>query len=88
MPFARALVDELAASCRRRAPLMQVIAGPRQVGKTTAAEQLVARLRWPNVRAAADLPLPPGPEWLETQWQIARTLEPGTGEDRGRRSTG
>lgn len=55
---------------------MQVIVGPRQVGKTTAAEQLIARLAWPHVLAAADSPLPPGPEWIETQWRIARTLKP------------
>jgi predicted AAA+ superfamily ATPase len=32
----------------------------------------VARLGWPTVFAAADAPLPPGPEWIETQWQLAR----------------
>lgn len=80
MAFTRMLVDELATACRRRVPLVQVITGARQVGKTTAAEQLVARLRWPHVWAAADLPLPPGPEWIETQWQLARTLKPGVGQ--------
>ena len=80
MAFTRVLVDELAAACRKRAALAQVIVGPRQVGKTTAAQQLVARLGWPSVWAAADLPLPPGPEWIETQWQLARTLKPGTGQ--------
>lgn len=80
MAFTRALVDELAAACRKRAALVQVIVGPRQVGKTTAAEQLAARLGWPNVWAAADLPLPPGPEWIETQWQLARALHPARGQ--------
>ena len=77
MAFIRSLVDELATACRRKPALIQVIAGPRQVGKTTAAEQLRDRLKWPNVWAAADLPLPPGPEWIETQWQLARELQPG-----------
>ena len=80
MPFTRSLVDELATACRRKPSLAQIITGPRQVGKTTAAHQLVERLGWPNVWAAADLPLPPGPEWIETQWQLARTLEPASGE--------
>jgi len=80
MAFTRAIVDELAVACRRRASLIQVIVGPRQVGKTTAAEQLVERLGWPNVWAAADLPLPPAAEWIETQWQIARTLKPARGQ--------
>jgi len=79
MEYVRPIVDELVVACRRRAAPMQVIVGPRQVGKTTAAAQLVARLGWPGVQAAADLPLPPGPEWIETQWLLARTLKPGRG---------
>ncbi|MFZ9745143.1 MAG: ATP-binding protein [Opitutaceae bacterium] len=72
MSFERAVVAELVAGCRRREPLVQVLVGPRQVGKTTAAQQLVARLGWPHVWAAADAPLPPGPEWIESQWSLAR----------------
>lgn len=79
MHYVRPLVDELAAACRRRPPLLQVIVGPRQVGKSTAATQLIARLNWPHVWAAADLPLPPGPEWIESQWELARTITPPAG---------
>ncbi|MGB6451723.1 MAG: AAA family ATPase, partial [Steroidobacteraceae bacterium] len=80
MAFVRSIVLELAKACRHRAPLIQVITGPRQVGKSTAAQQLLQSLGWPNVWAAADLPLPPGPEWIETQWQLARTLKPAAGQ--------
>lgn len=80
MVFARSLVAELVQACRHRAPLIQVITGPRQVGKSTAAQQLLQSLGWPNVWAAADLPLPPGPEWIETQWQLARMLKPAAGQ--------
>jgi predicted AAA+ superfamily ATPase len=76
MAYSRALVAELATACRRKTPLIQVIVGPRQVGKSTAAEQLLRKLRWPQVSASADAPLPPGPEWIETQWQLARTRKP------------
>jgi predicted AAA+ superfamily ATPase len=76
MAFSRALVTDLATACRRTKPLIQMIVGPRQVGKSTAAEQLVRKLRWPHVSASADAPLPPGPEWIETQWQLARTRKP------------
>jgi len=79
MPFTRALVDELATALRRKPALLQVIVGPRQVGKTTAAEQLAERLGWPTVFAAADAPLPPGPEWVEAQWRLARLKQPGAG---------
>jgi predicted AAA+ superfamily ATPase len=80
MEFQRSIVDELAAAVVRKPPLIQVIVGARQVGKTTAAQQLVARLRWPHVWAAADTPLPPGPEWIETQWRLARLQPVGRGQ--------
>lgn len=73
MAFSRALVAELVTACRRKPPLIQVIIGPRQVGKSTAAGQLVHKLGWAHVSASADSPLPPGPEWIETQWQLARS---------------
>ncbi len=79
MRFTRALVDELVTTLQRKPALLQVIVGPRQVGKTTAAEQLAERLGWPTVFAAADAPLPPGPEWVEAQWRLARLKQPGAG---------
>lgn len=80
MPFATKIVSDLANACRHPAARIHVIIGPRQAGKTTAAEQLVKRLRWPAVFAAADAPLPPGPEWIESQWQLARHLRRGLTE--------
>ena len=80
MPFERSIVDELALACRRRSTLVQVLVGPRQVGKTTAAQQLADRLGWPQVYAAADAPLPHGPEWIETQWQLARSRPVSRGQ--------
>ena len=80
MVFERSVVDDLAVACGRRATFVQVLIGPRQVGKTTAAQQLAKRLGWPQVYAAADAPLPPGPEWIETQWQLARTRPPARGQ--------
>ncbi len=77
MSFRRAIVEDLAAALQGKVPLLQVIVGPRQVGKTTAAEQLADLLGWPTVFAAADAPLPPGPEWLDTQWRRARLQKPG-----------
>src|SRR5665213_1144939 len=57
-----------------RPPLLQVVVGPRQVGKSTAAEQLAVRLGWPHLLESADSALPPTPEWIETQWNRARAL--------------
>jgi hypothetical protein len=72
MAFERPVVGELAAALERRPPLLQVLVGPRQVGKTTAAAQLEARLGWPSHSASADAALPHPPEWIETQWRLAR----------------
>ncbi len=67
----RELVGDL---CRRLGgpPLIQVIAGPRQVGKTTIARTVAGRWNGPTHYAAADVSPPPGPEWIETHWEIAR----------------
>ena len=60
-------------------PLLHVLVGARQVGKTTAAVQAVEKLNLPQVFAAADTPLPPGPEWVESQWARARSEAKATG---------
>ncbi len=72
MGYERAVVGQLELALAREKPLLEVLIGPRQVGKTTAAEQVAGRLGWPTVFGSADGPLPPGPEWVETQWQRAR----------------
>jgi hypothetical protein len=73
MGFERLLVGEIAAALARRGPaLVQVLVGPRQVGKSTAAAQVESRLGWPCVTASADAAIPHPPEWIETQWRLAR----------------
>lgn len=70
-PFERPLLGELDYFSRHRPSVMQALIGPRQVGKTTLAHQLMARLPFPSHYASADAPLPPGPEWVETHWRLA-----------------
>lgn len=77
MSFSRALVSELEAGLCRHPVLIQVVVGPRQVGKTTAAGQVAQRLGWPRQVVSADAALPHPPEWIETQWHLARRLAPG-----------
>ena len=72
MAFERSIVNEIVVALERRPPLLQVLVGPRQVGKTTAASQVEKRLGWPSVVSVADAPLPHPPEWIETQWRLAR----------------
>ena len=55
---------------RRR--FIQVLAGPRQVGKTTLARQVLAAVPLGWHYASADDPGFRTRAWLETQWDIAR----------------
>lgn len=71
MTFARPQLKPLGEALNRLLPVFHVLVGPRQVGKTTLAKQIQKTWPGPSVYASADAPLPPGPEWLETQWQLA-----------------
>jgi predicted AAA+ superfamily ATPase len=73
MSFERAIVDEIVKALKHPKPLLHVLTGPRQVGKTTAAAQVERRVGWPTHFASADAPLPHPPEWIETQWRVARS---------------
>lgn len=70
----RRVVTEIERRLSTSPDLIQVLTGPRQVGKTTAARSLETRWDGPVHRVAADLPPPPGPEWIIFQWQRARTM--------------
>ncbi len=58
---------------------LQVLVGPRQVGKSTLIGQVVRRAGLPHRIASADLPTLRGPEWIEAQWEAARLLVRGAG---------
>jgi len=51
---------------------IQVVAGPRQVGKTTVVQQVMADLPIISFYASADEPSLKSPEWILQQWQLAR----------------
>ena len=51
---------------------MQVVAGPRQVGKTTLVTHVVDTAGVPHIFASADEPALRGPEWIDAQWEAAR----------------
>ncbi len=70
--FTRSLVLPLVKALKNRQPVFQVLTGPRQAGKTTIADQVMRKLPFPSVYATADSPLPPGPEWIETNWRLAQ----------------
>jgi predicted AAA+ superfamily ATPase len=72
--YVRPQVAEIEQSLRARKPLLQVVIGPRQVGKSTAAEQVIKTLGWPSIFESADSALPHPPEWIENQWDRAKML--------------
>jgi uncharacterized protein len=51
---------------------MQVVAGPRQSGKSTLVQQVTGELDVPVRYASADEPTLRGPEWIGQQWEAAR----------------
>lgn len=64
------LVDRLSEPPRR----LQIVSGPRQVGKTTVVRQALDACDLPNQYASADDPTLRDHAWLEEQWQEGRRL--------------
>jgi hypothetical protein len=75
-PFRRPHAAELARRLAEPRRFIQVVAGARQVGKTTLVEQVTAGARLPVRYASADEPTLRGPDWVAVQWEAAR-LEAG-----------
>lgn len=71
MTFQRAFVTQLAQRFSAVQPFIQVVVGPRQVGKTTGVRQLLAQGAWPHHYANADDVLVSDRSWLLEQWQQA-----------------
>ena len=77
VPFRRASADELAGRLAEQRRFIQVVAGPRQVGKTTLVQQALASLAMPARYASADEPTLRGAEWIAQQWDAARLITDG-----------
>jgi predicted AAA+ superfamily ATPase len=52
---------------------IQVLLGPRQVGKTTTARQVSEEIGRPVHFVSADLATLQSPNWLQQQWEVARS---------------
>ncbi len=68
LPFVKTLHKRF----QEPSPLIQVIIGPRQVGKTTGVLQFLETYQQPYHFANADDLIAPGREWLTLQWQEAK----------------
>ena len=66
-----AILDSRLREPRR---FLQIVTGPRQVGKTTLVEQVVADTGRPSLIVSADEPTLRDAGWLAAQWDRARLL--------------
>lgn len=73
-PFRRAAFAPLLARVREPRRHIQVVAGPRQVGKTTLVRQVAAEAGLPFHLASADDPGIQDRAWLDAQWEAGRVL--------------
>jgi uncharacterized protein len=76
--FQRDHAAELARRLAEPRKFIHVVAGARQVGKTTMVQQVTGTLKLPVRYASADEPTLRGAEWIGQQWQAAR-LEAAAG---------
>ena len=72
--YRRPQTDELVLRLLEPRRFIQVVAGSRQVGKTTLAGQAAQRSGLPTRYASADEPTLRGVPWIEQQWEAARSL--------------
>ena len=72
--YTRPQVQVLVRRLHEPRRFLQVVAGARQVGKTTLAIQAAARSGLPTHYASADEPTLRDAAWLAQQWETARTL--------------
>ena len=70
--YRRPVGDILARRLEEPRRFLQVVAGARQVGKTTLVRQVLADCKGNHVYASADEPSLRGRPWLEEQWDLAR----------------
>mgnify|MGYP003493161602 FL=1 len=71
-PFQRPQSAVLAARLAEPRRFIQVVAGPRQVGKSTLVQQVTDALALPVRQASADEPTLRGADWVAQQWEAAR----------------
>lgn len=59
---------------QERLNFIQVVLGPRQVGKTTGLQQIVESWHGPSLMISADELITPTTDWLQLNWEKARNL--------------
>ena len=78
--FQRDYAAVLAARLGEPRRFLHVVAGPRQVGKTTLVRQVLAEFDRPGVFVSADEPALRDTAWLAAQWERARLVAKDAGK--------
>lgn len=71
--YKRPIFETILKRILEKRRFMQVLVGPRQVGKTTLARQAIEQCGLPSHYVSADEPTLQDRTWLNQQWDIART---------------
>ncbi len=74
--FKREIFETLYRRLLEPRRFIQVLTGPRQVGKTTLIRQVINKLKAPSLYISADEPTLRDRFWLEQQWSLARLEAP------------
>lgn len=72
--FLRPQLATLTARLEEPRRFLQILSGPRQVGKTTLVQQAREIFPGPSHYASADQPAVPDAVWIEQQWRLGRLL--------------
>jgi predicted AAA+ superfamily ATPase len=75
--YRRPVIKIILSRLSEKRRFIQVLAGPRQTGKTTLARQVMETASLPIHYATADEPALKDRHWLEEQWEIGRLLGQG-----------
>lgn len=78
--FTRPILKTIHSRLGEKRRFIQVLSGPRQVGKTTLIRQFMAGTAMPHHYASADEPSLRNTTWIETQWETARLAANKTGK--------
>jgi hypothetical protein len=70
--FKRSHFQELIKRLKEQKRFIQVITGPRQIGKTTLVQQVIEEITLPTMYISADAIANTDLTWLDQQWQNAR----------------
>lgn len=81
MLYKRRQSEILTARLQEKRRFIQVLAGPRQSGKTTIAQQVAAASKVPTRFISADDPAAHGRVWLQQQWESARAEARDAGKE-------